>query len=197
MKSIFTALLLLLITIVYCDVFDAIEERACKKQKEEYQGCIEAFNNSTSPVEGTFKVLCSKKCKKYFNDPVKATPKCFSDITDRQKEILDKVKSFYNIDCATDGGDNYCPNTQALIDYKLTENKEEAKDIAIKTCKSKYCTDALIEIYKTSIGKIDYAEEMITFLNSTECREQNSAKALKTGSSLVLTLVALLFILIF
>ena len=217
MKFTFTYLLLLLTTTVFCDIFDDINERACENQLEDYEDCIEAYNaKKIMKIEETYKVLCSKKCVKYFNDQVKATPKCFSDdkVTESKKKKLDLIKENINNDCAVDGGGNYCPNTQALINSKYGEEiaKQTCKskyctdalieiqtreEIAKQTCKSKFCTDALIQIYKENIDIVDYAKDMITFLNSTECREQNSANSLKFGSSLLLTFAALFFILLF
>jgi len=197
MKFTFTYLLLLLTTTVFCDIFDDINERACENQLEDYEDCIEAYNaKKIMKIEETYKVLCSKKCVKFFNDQVKATPKCFRDgkVTESEKKTLDLIKEGINNDCAVDGGGNYCPNTQALMGSKNGKTKEE---IAKQTCKSKFCTDALIQIYKVNIDVVDYAKDMITFLNSTECREQNSANSLQFGSSLLLTFAALFFILLF
>ena len=199
MKFTFTYLLLLLTTTVFCDIFDDINERACENQLEDYEDCIEALNASNLKIEGTFKVLCSKKCVKFFNDQVKAIPKCFRDgkATEEQKKTLDLMKEFVNTSCAVDGGGNFCPNTQALIDGKFAKSKEDSEEIAKQTCKSKFCTDALIQIHKENIDIVDYSKDMITFLNSTECREQNSANSLQFGSSLLLTFAALFFILLF
>jgi len=61
MKFIFTFLLLLLISIVYCNIFDDMQNNACKKQQEEYLGCAEAFINSNDQEVGSFKVLCTKR----------------------------------------------------------------------------------------------------------------------------------------
>jgi len=196
MKFFFTFLFFLsLISTIYCNYVDAIEERACKNQKKDYEDCIDALYDINTKYD--YKTLCSKKCKKFFNDPVKALPKCFQgDITDEQKESLDMMKKVVNTSCATDGGGNNCPNTQALIDNKFTKTREQAEDIANRTCKSKYCTDALIEIHKALVGTDTYSEEMLNKLNSKECRDQNSVNSLNIGNSLILTF-ALFFILLF
>jgi len=186
MKYIITFLFLLFISTAYCDIFSDIEERECKKQQEDYSECIDAFNSMVSNGQGNFEIFCSKKCKKFFNDPKKATPDCYDNSESLQK-ILDSIKELSDMNCATDGGGNFCPNTQALIDQNYVSTLEEGMDIAKKTCKSKYCTDALIKIHQSI--NLEYSKDVITFLNSKECRDQNSSVSLNIGMSLVLSIV--------
>ncbi len=203
MKYIITFLFLLLISTVYCrDFLSNIFEGKCEKQSKEYLECNEEFSNlPKSVVMVNFGILCSKKCKKYLSNPVKATPACFEDREIDQKS-LDIIKEINEMNCATDGGGYNCPNTQGLIDNeiynekKFDSSKEDAYEIAKKTCKSKYCTDALIKIHNTTINFIDYSRDMITFLNSKECRDQNSSVSLKIGFSLAIT-IALFFTFLF
>ena len=194
MKFIFTSLLLLLIATVFCDIFDKLDERACNNQLEDYQDCFDASANLST--EGNFEALCTKKCKKYYDNPVKVAPKCFKDeLSSGQQEKIENAKKYFNILCATDGGGNNCPNTEHLIKYKFEQTKEQGEDIIKRTCKSKLCTDSLLEIIKEN-KKSNETENAIAYLNSKECRDQNSARALNIGSSLILTFT-LFFILLF
>ena len=82
-----------------------------------------------------------------------------------------------------------------MINDIFTLSREEIEDLVNKSCKSKYCTDALLSVYKSKKDKTSFIEEMITKLESKECRDQNSANSLKIGSSLVLTFAMFLVLL--
>jgi len=166
MKFLYTFLLLL-------SIFSFVYSDDCEEQKKEYKDCIDAYK-SISESEGDFKTLCSKKCKKFFNDPESTIPKCSESSSYRSelKDSSNSVKSNISLICATDEEGENCPNTQALIDHNFNKNKSDAERIADKTCKSKSCTDALIGIYRTSLE--DYALDIVNKLNSKECTAQHS-----------------------
>jgi len=174
MKFLYTFLLLLSIfSIVYSD--------SCDDQKKEYEDCIDAYKDiySNGNTKGNYKTLCSKNCKKFFNDPDSTIPKC-SDGSSYRNELKDTqniVKNHISLVCATDEEGENCPNTQALIDRDFANNKKDSERIADKTCKSKLCTDVLIEIHRTNIGFKDYALDMVNKLNSQECKNQQSSSS--------------------
>ncbi|OUM65091.1 hypothetical protein PIROE2DRAFT_60259 [Piromyces sp. E2] len=192
MKFVFSFLFLLATSSVYSNVIlgrdslnhEIVARDACEDQMKEYNDCLN---------ENDLKGLCSSKCKKLFDDPAKALSKCGDQvkIIESGMEIL---KNTYNVICATDGGGNACPFTQSIINNEDNISSKDTEKIIEDTCKSKLCTDALVEYFKSPLfvgGDTD--NEVVTKLNSKECRDKNSARGLKIGGSLLLTFVSLLF----
>jgi len=98
---------------------------------------------------GNYKQACtsinSEKCKNFFNDPSKYLPICSKDL--QFSEILqpflfkDLVNGLYS-KCLTDEEGNLCPYSI----YTITQTGQE--DALMDTCKSKKCTESLIDALK-------------------------------------------------
>jgi len=172
MKFLYTFLLLL-------SIFSTIYSDSCEDQKKKYEDCIDAYLDMYHyfTEERDFKTVCSERCKKFYTDSESTIPNC-SGGSSYRSELKDSylvIKDNLSLNCATDEEGNNCPNTQELVNGNLNaKNREEAEEIAEKSCKSKLCTDSLREIHRLNIRYKSYSSDMYDKLNSQECISQHS-----------------------
>jgi len=191
--------------------------------------CKEQYVNSEYYIEcepdiqlSNYKDICSKvnseKCQTYYENPLNYYPLCkenseFSKLY--QPILLKSMKQSYDLICQTDEEGNLCPFSIHTI------TKTGGIEVLYDQCKSKKCTDALINTYKnvdldqllafeelsSTSGNVSYNElnsmkNIVAVLESNTCKEvqaKATSDAITTANnnSLIILLCFLLILLIY
>jgi len=155
-------------------------------------------------IESTCATYNSDKCKKLMADGVSSIPACSSlgkELSGLKDELIKLQKTTFGILCTKDEKGNLCPfaeyelNNPNFINFNIKETddtktkteeekakEEEATVSAInETCKSKICTDTLVEGYSTLTK---YEKELESKLNIKMKREFKLDKSLNDEQNL-------------
>ncbi|ORX58408.1 hypothetical protein BCR36DRAFT_580034 [Piromyces finnis] len=163
-------------------------------------------------------VLNSTKCQQFYNDPMFYLPNCIDDYQISEllsPTIISSTLSSIHLICQTDEQNNLCPIAEALL------NNQNLKEKTIKkTCASKNCINAAIQVYSSLQTNLNDFENLsittgsnddssknnivtvMDYLNSQECQNYKSNKGdsnessstnLKISYSIFISLGILLF----
>ncbi|ORX86655.1 hypothetical protein BCR32DRAFT_324855 [Anaeromyces robustus] len=197
---------------------EKLSEECIKEQENaENTECMEFITLSN------YKQVCSnyksEKCQKFYNDPLSYFPLCKNDpiIKELYQPIgMETLQHMYDLECQKDEDGNLCPMSLSFI------TSSPSHDVINDTCKSKLCTDSIIEICKkfnieqfsyyenlpNTSGNFTY-EELNAFKNIAKMLESDKCKALhvtndtsnainiKSSNILLITLTLLLLLFIY
>jgi len=121
-----------------------------------YQDCIETYEYDYNSIEDMCNLLSSKKCKDFYKDPLAVVPKCANDELFKKDMTLYKgIDSSKTMNCLVNAEGKLCPTIeQSAKGQSLTD------EAVLETCKSKACTEALIEAFQRSIDTVDLYTEI-------------------------------------
>ncbi|ORX73460.1 hypothetical protein BCR32DRAFT_285620 [Anaeromyces robustus] len=231
MKFFILLFILIVLTSSYANstIFPTILRR--DDSEELAEECIKEIENSEyynkcMPIMtiSNYKKACSdiesEKCKTFYNDPLKYFTVCnkfpeFNEIF--QPLIFNDVIQGFKSKCLTDEKGDLCPYSLLL----LTDTNGEydgAYEAISDTCKSKKCTDTLIEIFKQvnidqyaayenlsfTTGSYSYKDlnaikKLISVLEDDKCKSEHvtsNANYIKINDILLITLTLLMFLFI-
>jgi len=165
------------------------------------------YNNSCSDVD-------SEKCKTFFSDPLKCFPSCqnipeFKELF--QPAIMKTYQQSNKVFCQTNEKGELCPYSLSMM------TKGGGINVLLDQCKSKKCTESLLEIFKDisidqftvfenstyTTGNFNYNElnlvnQYISILESKKCQYlhvTSDASHININTSLLISLVILLLLL--
>jgi len=178
----------------------------CWEKNSKYRECnysdIDDIKNENIDERKKFMDnYCSKTCKDFYENYNTTLSDCEFSVS--EIKTIEENKIAHDFYCTKDGGDNYCPIVRKVID--LTSVKYNNEFILKETCKSKLCTEAIVNSnaedakdFREEDIKIENVEKTyLDYLKSDECVKQNDAKTIaRISSSLLLTLSLLLVFLI-
>jgi len=223
MKSFTLIFVLIFITSPYAS--SIVISNILKRDNVEFSDeCMQEYSNSECNSEcwptitiSNYKQACSnikiEKCQNFFKEPLKYYPICskepqFTEIF-QPAVFNDLIQDLYS-QCLTDEKDNLCPYSL----YVITQSGE--KDALTDTCKSKKCTESLLNLLKDvnidtfgayenlsfntrsySYDDLNVVIKIVSKLESDECTASHATSDVITTKINQFLLISLSFLLLF
>jgi len=207
MKYITLLLVLIVTTLSYANsiIFSKLIKRNVSFDEESFlnslsKECREEYENSEYYKDcepsldlSNYKTICSnvksEKCQNYFKDPLKYYPTCKENpVFEKmyQPIMIKSIIQSYDIACQTDENGNLCPFSSRLV------SKQNGSGVLQEQCKSKKCTESLLEIVKDfnveqfgaleeqsyttgsySFDELNTMKDIASILESAECKSSH------------------------
>ena len=161
---------------------DAFLNNLSPECKEEYLNSEYYIDCEPDIQLSNYKDICfkfnSEKCQTYYENPLNYYPHCkenpeFSKMY--QPILLKSMKQSYDLICQTDEEGNLCPFSIHTI------TKTGGAEVLLDQCKSKKCTESLINTYKNvDLDQLLAFEELSSTSGNVSYNELNSMKNIVT-----------------
>lgn len=127
----------------------------------EYKDCLVLFRyrEYSNNFNEVCNIVYSEKCQEFYEDPLVFIPNCQESeevVNALDNSIINVCLSRVSSGCETDENGNLCPIAKSFADIDKGKSFYYGALFA-ETCKSKKCTDALINALK---GELEYANDI-------------------------------------
>ncbi|ORX58416.1 hypothetical protein BCR36DRAFT_580037 [Piromyces finnis] len=203
--------------------FSQVSE-SCRKDLidfQEYYSCTGIVNITTENFPEICNEYNSEKCQTVLKNPLSYIPNCknYSVISEVFSDIAVSFRrTEMTVVCTFDESNNLCPVAEVFVNKTRNQNVE--KRAIRQSCRSKKCTDIMIDVLPLFLeetkdaenliiteGNVDEdidknVDEWIDYLKSDECTDQynknsqnarSSASTLKGIGSTLLVTISLIF----